>query len=773
MTNKLKSLGPALAGVFTGVALVSGIKSFVGAAAEAEKAQAQLNAVLRSTNGAAGISAAALNSMAQAFQKTTTFSDEAVNGVQSLLLTFTNIKANVFEETTQAVLDMSQALGQGLKESSIQLGKALQDPIAGVTALRRAGVMLTDDQEKLIKKLVETGNVMEAQKIILKEIATEFGGSAAAAANTFAGKLAILNNKFDEMKETVGRAIINALLPALTDLGNWFDAHQKDIEDFAVSAVNAIRDLATDFGRGLKIISDGLDYIPNNQARIIAAVVAVGAAMAIAFGPMSLAVVGLAAIVTLLGRIGQGNPGGIKRMAEGVMDKAAAEQRLKVSEPQFDPAKVGPHLSEVTEFNELQAKLKETGYSFDAVKGGAEKLVDVFGQLGDTFQAALSKVGSAIGGLFSQSTRESLVKNLGVQKLQLRFDELGARIRPSIDRLEAFKDSLSSTKDRLDSWGESISARRSSLSDASSAIDDQIAALQKNDAGGPTFTVTGKPGSTQGLRYTEDPRIRPLEAQKKGIDAQQKALDREEEARQRQLKVVERQEKAADLQIKTLQAQQDQIAKSIEKAQNDIKIDEDRKGILETQLKLLDKTVKTEAEFNKAYQIAAEIIPEYTRQIKASADVIGISLIPGFDDLTTAASAVKAALTGNNGIEGAALAAVAALRKLADPNAEPLKGIPHRAGGGSVLAGMSYIVGERGPELFRARTSGQIVPNSGLRGMARAKTAMGDESGLAVTIRGNVIVNNNGASQDADGAIRALGYMIRVQARSRGAALAV
>ena len=39
---------------------------------------------------------------------------------------------------------------------------------------------------------------------------------------------------------------------------------------------------------------------------------------------------------------------------------------------------------------------------------------------------------------------------------------------------------------------------------------------------------------------------------------------------------------------------------------------------------------------------------------------------------------------------------------------------PERAAGGPVSAGMPYLVGERGPELFTPATSGSIIPNGAL-----------------------------------------------------------
>jgi len=151
--------------------------------------------------------------LAEALQKTTKFSDEAIITGQSMLLTFTNIGKDVFPDATEAMLNMAEKFG-GMDAASIQLGKALNDPIGGVAALRRVGVQLTDAQEKQIKAMVKSGNIMGAQKIILGELKTEFGGLAVAAGATTEGAMIRLNNAFDDVKETVG----NALLPLLNDL---------------------------------------------------------------------------------------------------------------------------------------------------------------------------------------------------------------------------------------------------------------------------------------------------------------------------------------------------------------------------------------------------------------------------------------------------------------------------------------------------------------------------------------------------------------------------
>jgi phage-related minor tail protein len=95
---------------------------------------------------------------------------------------------DIFDQATGIITDMSVALGQDTSSSAIQLGKALNDPIKGVTALQRVGVSFTASQKEQITTLVESGKTLDAQKLILAELGKEFGGAAEAAATPL-GKL--------------------------------------------------------------------------------------------------------------------------------------------------------------------------------------------------------------------------------------------------------------------------------------------------------------------------------------------------------------------------------------------------------------------------------------------------------------------------------------------------------------------------------------------------------------------------------------------------------
>lgn len=198
--DDLKKTAVQVGAVF-GTALLGATALIIKNTADAAREQAQLAAVLKSTGGVAGQTQEQLNAMADGLQQVSTFAAGNITEMQSLLLTFTKIQGDVFPKAQQAVLDMAQALGTDLKSQALQLGKALNDPIKGITALGRAGVQFSEEQKVMIKALVEAGDVAKAQEMILAELEVQFGGSARAASETLGGALTILKNNFNDLLE--------------------------------------------------------------------------------------------------------------------------------------------------------------------------------------------------------------------------------------------------------------------------------------------------------------------------------------------------------------------------------------------------------------------------------------------------------------------------------------------------------------------------------------------------------------------------------------------
>lgn len=261
MGSLAKTAGVALVGIGAGLGALAA--KFIAASNVQQKAVAQLEAALKSTGNAVGISSNGLQQMAANLQKVTTYGDEAIIQVQALLLTFTKIGRDAFPLALEATLNVATAMGTDLKSAAVQVGKALNDPIAGVTALSRSGIQFTEDQKKLIKALVETGQTAQAQQLILKELDTQFGGSAKAARDTLGGALTALQNAWGDLFEVSGESTEGLRLQverltwvlsspetmaAFQSFCTWMVQSLAAGIEMAAKAVNAIQDVVNAVG---------------------------------------------------------------------------------------------------------------------------------------------------------------------------------------------------------------------------------------------------------------------------------------------------------------------------------------------------------------------------------------------------------------------------------------------------------------------------------------------------------------------------------------------
>lgn len=193
-----------------------------------EKAIAQVEAGLKSVGDGVGYTSSELQKMASEMQNNSLFGDEDIlQNATAQLLTFTNIASTQFKRTQQAALDLATRLGGDLKSASIQLGKALNDPKANLSALSRSGIQFSQDQKAMINSLVETNRLADAQTIILNELEKQYGGSAEAAAKAGLGPFKQLSNIIGDLTEDFGKIIGQALLPFIAKLKEMFQGFQK------------------------------------------------------------------------------------------------------------------------------------------------------------------------------------------------------------------------------------------------------------------------------------------------------------------------------------------------------------------------------------------------------------------------------------------------------------------------------------------------------------------------------------------------------------------
>jgi hypothetical protein len=222
ITGSFGKMAGIASAALAGIGLEQWVKGGIDSLTNMDRIQQQTAAVIKSTGGAAGVSADQIGSFADQIEKATGIESESVREGENMLLTFTNIKNgvgagnDVFNQATSILTDMSTAMGTDAKSSAIQLGKALNDPVKGVTALTKVGVTFSDEQKKVIEQMVQTGNVAGAQKVILAELNKEFGGSAEAFGKSGAGAVAKFNNSMGDLQETVAAGVLPVVMK-LTD----------------------------------------------------------------------------------------------------------------------------------------------------------------------------------------------------------------------------------------------------------------------------------------------------------------------------------------------------------------------------------------------------------------------------------------------------------------------------------------------------------------------------------------------------------------------------
>jgi hypothetical protein len=289
-------VGAVVAGV--GALAVSTTKDMM----RVERLGKQTENVIKATGGAAGRTRKQVDALAGRLERMSGAEAETVTEGQNMLLTFKNIKGKQFDAATKSMLDMGVAMNKGslegldLQKTSILMGKALNDPIKGLTALSRVGVSFTDKQKKQIKTMQEAGNVAGAQKVILKELKSEFGGAAKAAGQTTEGMFAKIKNTFGNIAESTLSFVLPALMklmtwvnknvmPALVRFGDWLKndgaAHLKAFGGWLKE--NVLPPLKTLGGFVVNTVVPGLvtlgKWLMNNREMLTAVAIGLGTAL--------------------------------------------------------------------------------------------------------------------------------------------------------------------------------------------------------------------------------------------------------------------------------------------------------------------------------------------------------------------------------------------------------------------------------------------------------------------------------------------------------------
>lgn len=203
MNASFKKTGSAVNMLVGAMVALGAVRIFTGAIRESMQMEKQLNIMdqlVKQTGASAWTTTQQLQQQAHQVALNTLESVDGVMEAQKTLLTFRKVTGEVFDRSIQAAADMSAALGTDLRSSVLQLGKALEDPVTGMSALSRSGTVFTEQQKEMVKSMVESGKQAEAQKFILSELEAQYGGAGNAAAKGLAGALDTLSQRWQEFQ---------------------------------------------------------------------------------------------------------------------------------------------------------------------------------------------------------------------------------------------------------------------------------------------------------------------------------------------------------------------------------------------------------------------------------------------------------------------------------------------------------------------------------------------------------------------------------------------
>lgn len=441
MGRSIQSVGKTATTYLTAAILALGAVS-VNAWDKQAKAVAAVENGIASTGGTARRTLSELTAEASRLQQTSLFGDEEIlQGVTSQLLTFTNIAGEQFDRTQVAALNLATKLGGDLKGASIQLGKALNDPVANLSALSRSGIQFSKDQKAVIKALAESGRLAEAQTIILDELEKQYGGTAEAAARAGTGPIKQFSNNLGDLLEMFGQIVLVVLNPLFSGLNDLVLKLQALPAPFKVAIV-VVAGLVAGIGPLLLGVGSLLVVLPKLRAALLAlnrSTIILTAKVLL----ITAAVAAFAAAAYLVYKNWSGIRAFFVRLWDGVVSATSAAMGLVQAKVE------GAFLSLVRTLSGLGAKLLEP----------ARRIAEALGA--DDVRKRIETVQATIAGVVSDAA---------VRAAEGRAARLGGALRASVSGIgETFRDAGASVAAEVTALYERAT---SAVASAAASLDD-------------------------------------------------------------------------------------------------------------------------------------------------------------------------------------------------------------------------------------------------------------------------------------------------------------
>jgi hypothetical protein len=401
--GSFRSMAGVVTGIIGGIGLTELFKDAISEARDAEKVGRLTENVIQSTGGAAKISSAQVNDLAQSLSNYAGIDDDVIQGGENLLLTFKHVRNEVgkgndiFNQASKAAVDLSATFGTDLNSAAVLVGKALDDPAQGLTKLTRMGVTFTDQQKEQIKTLVASGRTLDAQKIILAELASQTGGAAGAAADPFLRLQTILGN----LAEDVGRAVLPTFNQFVTVLGDR-------LPPLVAEMITGVQAMVSAFKEG-DVTSDGFVGKMEVLGNVLRVIYDVGSTVVgflhdhtEATTAAAIAVLGLVAAYEGIKTVE--NAAGAINNFTATLEKNIKAVRTGASETQKLANNIAALTSKTVEIGQSGAETAalKVMYFGDAVKGLTDKVVNVTvtegGNAATAIRGVIAGIAGALGG---------------------------------------------------------------------------------------------------------------------------------------------------------------------------------------------------------------------------------------------------------------------------------------------------------------------------------------------------------------------------------------
>ncbi len=222
-TDAADMIKQAFAAIGIGLSLNEVLKATI----EAEHESALLANAVRATGAAAGYTTEQLKAQQVVLQQQTGIGDEAISSMQRTMMTFRNVHGEVFRSAIQLSMDFAAATGGDATDAARKFGLALNDPINNMGLLKKAGVSLSDTLKTQVESMIQNGDLVGAQTLLIGELSKAYGGAAVASRDTLGGALTALKENFANLfleQEGAGKQLrvfielVNQSLPTVASV---------------------------------------------------------------------------------------------------------------------------------------------------------------------------------------------------------------------------------------------------------------------------------------------------------------------------------------------------------------------------------------------------------------------------------------------------------------------------------------------------------------------------------------------------------------------------